>query len=190
MPGFTIPPLPRLPVLQGTNPKRTHRTDPVGGFASTVKLATFNMAVWAVGLAEKGSNHAVLHLLVSLPLILQLISDRPRAAVNAGREAQDVMQLHRAEQRTFMIMAAILVTFGLAVTIVSMHRLTLLQAQGLSLSDALAIGLWFGPAQDVPRRVEMAGWRRHHPVLASCLRQRSGWRRKVRRGRAKAPTEP
>ena len=148
------------------------------------------MAVWVVGLAEKGSNHAVLHLLVSLPLILQLISDRPRAAVNAGREAQDVMHLAGAEQRAFLIMAAILVTFGVAVTMVSVHLLTLLQAQGLSLSDAVAIGLLFGPAQVVARMVEMAGWRRHHPVLASCLRQPSGWRRKVRRGRDKAPTEP
>lgn len=164
MPGCTIPPLPRLPALLGTDPKHTHRTDPAEWICGHRQLATFNVAVWAVRLAGQDSNHAVLHLLVSLPLIVHLVPDRSRAAVNAGREAQDVMHLAGTEQRTFMIMAAILVTFGLAVTMVSVHLLTLLQAQGLSLSVDVASGLLFGPAQDVARMVEMAG--RHHPVLA------------------------
>ncbi|WP_223850391.1 MFS transporter [Paracoccus yeei] len=63
-----------------------------------------------------------------------------------------------------MIMAAILVTSGLAVTMVSVHLLTLLQAQGLSLTKAVAIGSLFGPAQVVARMVEMAGRGRHHPI--------------------------
>jgi hypothetical protein len=50
------------------------------------------------------------------------------------------MPLAGAEQGAFRIMAAILVTSGLAVTMISVHLLTLLQAQGLSLSNAVAIG--------------------------------------------------
>ena len=135
-----------------------------GGFASTV---SWPLSTWLLGQVDwRGTvaAYAVLHLLISLPLILCLVPKEPRAPVKAGREAQEGMHLAGAEQRAFMIMAAILVTFGLAVTIVSMHRLTLLQAQGLSLTKAVAIGSLFGPAQVVARMVEMAGRGRHHPI--------------------------
>jgi hypothetical protein len=74
------------------------------------------------------------------------------------------MQLHGSVQGAFMLMAAILVTSGLAVILVSVHLLTLLQAQGLSLADAVTIGLLSGPAQVVASMVEMTGWGRHHPI--------------------------
>lgn len=61
-------------------------------------------------------------------------------------------------------MAAILVLSGLAVTMISVHLLTFLQAQGLSLADAVAIGALLGPAQVAARVIEMAGQGRHHPI--------------------------
>lgn len=135
-----------------------------GGFASTV---SWPLSTWLLGQFDwRGTvaAYAVLHLLVSLPLILCLVPKEPRAHVKAGREAQEGMHLAGAEQQAFMIMAAILVTSGLAVTMVSVHLLTLLQAQGLSLTKAVAIGSLFGPAQVVARMVEMAGRGRHHPI--------------------------
>ncbi len=135
-----------------------------GGFASTV---SWPLSTWLLGLVDwRGTvaAYAVLHLLVSLPLILCLVPKEPRAPVKAGRETQNDMQLTNAEHGAFLIMAAILVTSGLAVTMISVHLLTLLQAQGLSLADAVAIGAVFGPAQVVARMVEMAGRGRHHPI--------------------------
>lgn len=74
------------------------------------------------------------------------------------------MHLAGSEQGAFLIMASILVNSGLAVTMISLHLLTLLQAQGLSLADAVAIGPLFGPAQVAARLAEMASRGRHHPI--------------------------
>ena len=48
--------------------------------------------------------------------------------------------------------------------IVGVHLLTLLQAQGIGLAAAVALGALVGPAQVGGRMVEMAGGGRHHPL--------------------------
>src|SRR5690606_10698360 len=69
--------------------------------------------------------------------------------------------------------AAILILSGLFVTIVSVHLLTLLQARGITLGEAVALGALIGPAQVGARVLEMLGRSRHHPLwtltAAVCL---------------------
>ena len=135
-----------------------------GGFASTV---SWPLSTWLLGQVDwRGTvaAYAVLHLLVSLPLILCLVPKEPRATGKEGHEALDGTHLVGAERGAFLVMAAILVLSGLAVTMISVHLLTFLQAQGLSLMDAVAIGALLGPAQVAARVVEMAGRGRHHPI--------------------------
>jgi len=135
-----------------------------GGFASTV---SWPLSSWLLGQFDwRGTvaAYAVLHLLVSLPLMLCLVPKEPRAPGKEGHEAPDGPHLIGAERGAFLIMATILVLSGLAVTMISVHLLTFLQAQGLSLADAVAIGALLGPAQVAARVIEMAGRGRHHPI--------------------------
>jgi hypothetical protein len=57
------------------------------------------------------------------------------------------------------------VTIGAAtLSIIGMHLLTLLQARGLTLAAAVAIGAIIGPAQVGARVVEMVAGRHYHPI--------------------------
>ena len=135
-----------------------------GGFASTV---SWPLSTWLLShLDWRGTvaTYAALHVLISLPLILLLLPKESQVQSKASREARDGMHLVGTEKWAFLIMAAILVTSGLAVTMISVHLLTLLQAQGLSRADAVAVGALFGPAQVAARVVEMASRGRHHPI--------------------------
>ncbi|MFC0339877.1 MFS transporter [Paracoccus niistensis] len=135
-----------------------------GGFASTV---SWPLSTWLLGQFDWRDTVAVwaaLHLLVSLPLILCLVPNEPRATGKEGHAALDGTHLVGAERGAFLVMAAILVLSGLAVTMISVHLLTFLQAQGLSLMDAVAIGALLGPAQVAARVIEMASRGRHHPI--------------------------
>ncbi len=72
--------------------------------------------------------------------------------------------LSPAERTRFRLFAAILILSGLFVTIVSVHLLTLLQARGITLGEAVALGALIGPAQVGARVLEMLGRSRHHPL--------------------------
>ncbi|MBB1499468.1 MFS transporter [Paracoccus sp. MC1862] len=135
-----------------------------GGFASTV---SWPLSTWLLEQFDWRGTVAIwaaLHALVSLPLILCLVPREPRVPSEVHPEGRDELRLGGAERWAFLVMAAILVLSGLAVTMISVHLLTFLQAQGLSLADAVAIGALLGPAQVVARVVEMAGRGRHHPI--------------------------
>lgn len=64
----------------------------------------------------------------------------------------------------FLILSGLWVVAGLSATLISVHLLTLLRGQGLSLSEAVAIGTMLGPAQVGARVLEMAVGRRLHPL--------------------------
>lgn len=107
-----------------------------GGFASTV---SWPLSTWLLGQFDwRGTvaAYAVLHLLVSLPLILCLVPREPRVPSEVNHEGQDELRLAGLERWAFLVMAAILVLSGLAVTMISVHLLTFLQAQGLPSSSS------------------------------------------------------
>lgn len=135
-----------------------------GGFASTV---SWPLSTWLLGQFDWRGTAAVwaaLHLLVSLPLILCLVPREPRVPSEVHQEGRDELRLGGVERWAFLIMAAILVLSGLAVPMISVHLLTFLQAQGLSLMDAVTIGALLGPAQVAARVNEMARRGHHHPI--------------------------
>ena len=135
-----------------------------GGFASTV---SWPLSTWLLGQFDWRGTVAIwaaLHALVSLPLILCLVPREPRVPSEVDQEGQDELRLGGVERWAFLVMAAILVLSGLATTMISVHLLTFLQAQGLSLMDGVAIGALLGPAQVAARVIEMAGRGRHHPI--------------------------
>ncbi|MCJ8139963.1 MFS transporter [Falsirhodobacter halotolerans] len=135
-----------------------------GGFASTVCWPLSSWLLDQVGWRGTAATYAVIHLLICLPLIFGLIPKESEVQPEADQRAVGSASLVGHERMAFLIMASILITAGLAVTLISVHLLTLLQAQGLSLSEAVAIGALLGPAQVAARVVEMAGRGRHHPI--------------------------
>lgn len=135
-----------------------------GGFASTV---CWPLSLWLldqVGWRGTAASYAAIHLLVCLPLIFGFIPKEPQIRREADPRASGSAPLDAGERTALLIMASILITAGLATTLISVHLLTLLQAQGLTLSEAVAIGALLGPAQVASRLVEMASRGKHHPV--------------------------
>lgn len=62
------------------------------------------------------------------------------------------------------LLGAILTLAAAIAAIMSVHLIALLQARGLALSVAVAMGAMFGPAQVLARIVELAAGRLYHPL--------------------------
>lgn len=135
-----------------------------GGFASTVCWPLSTYLVAHLGWRGTCFVYAAIQLGFSLPLLLMVIpSTAPVLPVEPGKPAVDEA-LTRAERWALLLLAGVLVIGGAIMAIVSVHLLTLLQAQGMGLAAAVALGAMIGPAQVGGRLIEMAGRERHHPL--------------------------
>ncbi|WP_273699896.1 MFS transporter, partial [Paracoccus sphaerophysae] len=135
-----------------------------GGFASTV---CWPLSVWFLdqfGWRGTAVAYAAIHLLLCIPVIAWIIPKEPQALPATARGTTEQIRLTGPERGAFLTIAAILVTVGLAATMISVHLLTLLQARGLTMAEAVVLGTLLGPAQVAARLVEMAGRGRHHPI--------------------------
>ncbi|HKU95066.1 MAG TPA: MFS transporter [Vineibacter sp.] len=141
-----------------------------GGFASTV---CWPLSAWLVDLVGwRGTclAYAGLHLTVVLPAYLLVLPRNPDAAqVDAGRGKPAESSLTRgrllpAHRRTpvFALLAVILTAAGIIMSMWSIHLLTMLQAIGVPLAAAVALGALVGPSQVGSRIVEMLVGRYHH----------------------------
>ncbi len=130
-----------------------------GGFASTVCWPISAVLVEALGWRGTCLVYAALHLSVTLPLCLIGIPRLPAEEVAAASEA-----VLTPLGRRFWILATAGTAISLLVTILSVHLLALLQAQGLSLAAAVAMGAVIGPSQVGARLFEMVLGSRAHPV--------------------------
>jgi MFS family permease len=141
-----------------------------GGFASTVcwPLSALMLEFW--GWRGVALAYAGLHLGLILPLIWLILPREdvapppslPPAPASPGPIAKP--GLSPREQRQYLLMAALLVLNGLVVVNVSVWLFKLLQAQGISVVQAVALGALIGPAQVGARLIEMAARERHHPI--------------------------
>lgn len=135
-----------------------------GGFASTVSWPVTTLLLEAFGWRGAAAAYAAIHLCVTLPLILCFIPRAPLPVAGSPSAPSGRPALTAPERAGFALMAAILILAGLVSAILTVHLLTLLQAQGKTLAAAVALGTLFGPAQVGARVVEMASGGRHHPV--------------------------
>lgn len=136
-----------------------------GGFASTVCWPLSAYLVEQFGWRGTCFVYAAIQLLISLPLVLTILPRVPPElpALTTGTSGV-VSSLLPAERRAFLLLSGIVVIGGAIGAIVGVHLLTLLQAQGLGLAAAVALGALVGPAQVGGRVIEMAGGGRHHPL--------------------------
>ena len=134
-----------------------------GGFASTVCWPLSAFMVERIGWRGACWAYAVIALLVMLPLYVFFLpkeTETPPAKAAAHGTAQITPRMRRA----FWLVAANFTGASVLMTVVSVHMLTLLQARGVELAVAVALGALIGPAQVGARIIEAAVGRNFHPV--------------------------
>ncbi len=124
----------------------------VGGFASTL---SFPAAAWL--LLTLGWRPALLVMAGALLLVAPLHAwvlrgpwKRPAVpgAVPAGELLQDQATLRQAMQgRTFWLLTATFTLYAFALSTVWAHLMPAFESRGLSQTEAVAVMVWFGPAQ-------------------------------------------
>ncbi|MET4697406.1 putative MFS family arabinose efflux permease [Constrictibacter sp. MBR-5] len=138
-----------------------------GGFASTVCWPFSAFLVETVGWRGTCLTYAAIALAVLLPLYwfgmpreARRVDDAPSADGSAP-----VRGRVRPDQRVaFVLLAAGFTIAAMIMTVLAVHLLTLLQAQGLTLAAAVALGTLLGPAQVGARILEAAFGRNRHPI--------------------------
>ena len=136
-----------------------------GGFASTVCWPLSAFFVEELGWRGACLTYAAIHIAVCLPIILSIL---PSVTwTNAMADGPRVAIYHRlsgSERRSFLLLAGVFMVGSVTMSIVAVHVLTLLHAQGVSLAVAVSLGALIGPAQVGARIVEMLCGTRHHPI--------------------------
>ena len=136
-----------------------------GGFASTVCWPLSAFFVEQFGWRGACLSYAAIHIAICLPIILFVVpsSASIRSATDIPHAVADA-RLHGPERRSFFLFAAVLMVGSITMSIVSVHLLALLQAQGVTLAVAVALGALIGPAQVGARVIEMLCGARLHPI--------------------------
>jgi predicted MFS family arabinose efflux permease len=134
-----------------------------GGFASTVCWPLSARLIELVGWRHTCFIYAAVQLVISLPLILSLPHAPPLAPKPDGSHASDG-PLTSTERQAFLLMGAIVTVGGACTAIISVHVLTFLQAKGMTLAVAVALGALIGPSQVGARILEMMTGARFHPL--------------------------
>ncbi len=132
-----------------------------GGFASTVCWPLSALLVEGVGWRGTCLAYAGLHIAVSLPLCLIAL---PKVAVSRPHRAPPAVLAKAPAGPVFWLLASEGMVLSLISTIVSVHLIVLLQAQGVQLAAAVALGALIGPAQVGARMIEMATGGRHPAI--------------------------
>ena len=144
-----------------------------GGFASTVCWPLSAFLVETAGWRGACLTYAGLQLAMALPIHLALVPKRPPAPVHlAAQSATRVAaplprppaSMVPGRPATFLLLAAVLTLGSVIQGVVSVHLLTVLQAQGAELAAAGALGALVGPSQVGARVVEKLLGGRYHPI--------------------------
>lgn len=136
-----------------------------GGFASTVCWPLSAFFVEELGWRGACLSYAAIHIAICLPIILLIVpsGNSTNAAAGKPRAAIDD-RLTAHERRSFFLLAGVFMVGSVTMSIVAVHVLTLLQAQGVSLAVAVSLGALIGPAQVGARVIEMLCGARLHPI--------------------------
>jgi hypothetical protein len=143
-----------------------------GGFASTVCWPLSALFVSEFGWRGACLAYAALHLAIVLPLYwFVLPRERIRepvttlAATIDSLPAQSSPRPAIGRQHVMVGFLATGITLSAMIsTVLSVHLLTVLQARGIALAAAVALGSLIGPCQVGARLIEMVIARYHHPI--------------------------
>ena len=141
-----------------------------GGFASTVCWPLSAYLVEHLGWRGTCTVYAALQVLVSLPLHAFVLpgvgasmpNTKPAPGASGNQSGEGLASPRRT--RAFLLLATILTLGAVTASMIGVHLLTFLQARGLELAGAVALGALVGPSQVGARVVEMAFGRHYHPI--------------------------
>jgi len=139
-----------------------------GGFASTVCWPFSAFLVEQVGWRDACLVYAAIHLLVALPIHLLVLPNRNRresgpTLIQPG-DSPGTELVVRKHLAAFVLMTSAIALCSVISSVVSVHLLTILQAGGLSLASAVALGALVGPSQVGARVIELLFGRYYHPI--------------------------
>ncbi len=148
-----------------------------GGFASTVCWPLSALLIAKFGWRDACLAYASIQLLVLLPLYLFALpkeSNRQLESASVDSHGRNVTErsVSGSPNLLFIVTAAILAIGSMISALLSVHLLTILQARGIALNEAVAFGTLVGPSQVGARAIEMAIGGFHHPIwtkLTSCV---------------------
>ena len=134
----------------------------LGGFASTVCWPFSAWLVGAVGWRGACLAYAAIHVALGcVGSLLVIPARRPEAA--AGKRVAPG-SLAPGERLVFAVLAAALTLSAAILSLVGSQLITLLTGSGLSLAEAVALGMIIGPAAVGARVVETLAGSRYHPI--------------------------
>ncbi len=134
-----------------------------GGLASTICWPLSAVLIEAIGWRGACLAYAALQCGVFLPLHFFALPD-PLGERAAAVQTDEDKTGRASISLVHLLLGVILTTAAAVAAIMSVHLITLLQARGLMLGAAVAMGAIFGPAQVLARIVELAAGRHYHPV--------------------------
>lgn len=139
-----------------------------GGFASTIcwPLSAFLEA--HLGWRGACASYAGFQLFVALPIYFILVPREPRQPAHPPEEtsARSLAPAKREPPRhgLLALLAATITLASVISTTLSVHFLSILQAEGYTLAAAVGLGALVGPSQVAARTIEMLIARFHHPI--------------------------
>jgi MFS family permease len=137
-----------------------------GGFASTVCWPISAFLTEHLGWRGACFSYAAVHVGFALPIYLLAVPRRSfivRPAVNHKSGAAGV-RLERHEFWLFALLAAVVTIAAAILSMMGNLVLQLLQARGIELAAAVAIGALIGPSAVGARVVESFAGHRYHPI--------------------------
>jgi MFS family permease len=137
-----------------------------GGFASTVCWPLSAFLVAEVGWRGACLVYAAIQLAVALPIYL-LVLPRGGTLETLRSNHDRTAALPDAPRSSMALVVLLAVTLTLAAMIsslMSVHLLTILQANGIALAAAVGLGALVGPSQVAARTVELFIARYHHSI--------------------------
>ena len=137
-----------------------------GGFASTVCWPLSALLVEQLGWRGACFVYAGIQLCLSLPVLLLTLPARsfvapPQATPTAATQP---VRLNAEERPVFIVLAVVVTVAASILSMVGTHLLPLLQARGVELAAAVALGTIIGPAQVGARVIEMFAGRHYQPI--------------------------
>jgi hypothetical protein len=134
-----------------------------GGLASTVCWPLSAYLLEQFGWRGACLAYAGIHVFLAMPAYLLLFPSAGPGAIPSA-STRDAPLIASGQLASFLLLGVSISLAALISTALSVHLLTILQADGMTLAQAVTFGAMVGPFQVSARLVEMFLGRHYHPI--------------------------